>query len=308
MNVVDKFYDLIDECCMKLNEKLNLNYFDALIRVSNDIINDEIDTSKLEEDDITLLDSKYQELFRLTITNEEVRLAMQLLIIKAMKHINMNLDIMTPDYISYIIGYIINAYFKKQKQISILDVEVGTGNLINTVSNFIENETSLVGVENNSLLINLCKANSELQNNEISLYFQDTLTKIIETVDVAIGDLDCEVKDNKYYPYEIINNYINNIDEDGLFIYLIENDFFNKEQMSLFKTNFKGTLLGLIVLPKELFNENHIGKSLLIGSPRQFKNFEMMIMQLSNINNKNKFYEDINEIQEWIKKIKEIEK
>ena len=40
------------------------------------------DTSKLEEDDIALLDSKYQELFQLTITNEEVRLAMQLLIIK----------------------------------------------------------------------------------------------------------------------------------------------------------------------------------------------------------------------------------
>ena len=82
----------------------------------------------------------------------------------------------------------------------------------------------------------------------------------------------------------------------------------NNYQHNNNKTNFKGTLLGLIVLPKELFNENHIGKSLLIGSPRQFKNFEMMIMQLSNINNKNKFYEDINEIQEWIKKIKEIEK
>ena len=215
MNVIDKFYDLIDECTMLLNEKLHLNYFDGLIRVANDIING-IDVSKLDDEDIDKLDAKYQEINNLTITNEEVRQAMQLLIIKAMKHINMNLEIMTPDYVSFIIGYIIDSYFKNQKEVNILDVEVGTGNMITTISNFIKNETNLIGVENNKLLVNLCKANCEMQNNEISLYFQDTLTKLIETVDVAIGDLDCEIKDNKYYPYEIINNYLPNIDDEGI--------------------------------------------------------------------------------------------
>jgi len=307
MNVIDKFYDLIDEACMLLNEKIKLSYFDALIRVSNDIVN-EVDDSKLEDSDITLLQEKYDQVMNLTITNEEVRQAMQLLIIKAMKHINMNLEIMTPDYINYIIGYIINSYYKNQKKVSILDVEVGTGNLITTVANFIENEVNLIGVENNRLLINLCKANCELQNNDISLYFQDTLTKLTEKVDVAIGDLDCVCQDNKYYPYEIINNYLPNIDNEGLFVYLIENDFFNKEQINEFKKNFKGTLLGLIVLPKELFNKNHIGKSILVGSPLQLKNFEMMVLQMAGINEQEKFYNNINEIQEWIKKIKEIEK
>ena len=147
-----------------------------------------------------------------------------------------------------------------------------------------------------------------MQNHEISLYFQDTLTKLIETVDVAIGDLDCEIKDNKYYPYEIINNYLPNIDDDGIFIYLIENDFFNKVQINDFKSKFKGTLLGLIVLPNGLFNKNHIGKSILVGSPLQLKNFDMMVMQMASINEQDKFYDNINEIQEWIKKIKEIEK
>ena len=307
MNIIDKFYDLIDECCMLLNEKIKLNYFDALIRVANDIVY-EIDESKLDEQDIAFLVEKYNVLTSLTITNEEVRQAMQLLIIKAMKHINMNLEIMTPDYVSFIIGYIIDSYFKNQKEVSILDVEVGTGNMITTISNFIKNETNLIGVENNKLLVNLCKANCEMQNNEISLYFQDTLTKLIETVDVAVGDLDCEIKDNKYYPYEIINNYLPNIDDEGIFIYLIENDFFNKEQINDFKSKFKGTLLGLIVLPNGLFNKNHIGKSILVGSPLQLKNFDMMVMQMASINEQEKFYNNINEIQEWIKKIKEIEK
>ncbi len=307
MKVIDKFYDLIDECAMLLNEKLHLNYFDSLIRVSNDILNG-IDVSKLEEEDINILEENYQKINTLTITNEEVRQVMQLLIIKAMKHINMNLELMTPDYINYIIGYIINSYFKNQKNVSILDVEVGTGNLITTVSNFLENETSLIGVENNKLLINLCKANCDLQNNEISLYFQDTLTKITEDVDVAIGDLDCSTVNNKYYPYEIILNYLPNIDDEGLFIYLIENDFFNKKQINEFKKKFTGTLLGLIVLPNELFNKNHIGKSILVGSPKQLTKMEMMVMQMSTIKDQDKFYHNINEMQEWIKKIKEIEK
>ena len=118
MNIIDKFYDLIDECCMLLNEKIKLNYFDALIRVANDIVY-EIDESKLDEQDIAFLVEKYNVLTSLTITNEEVRQAMQLLIIKAMKHINMNLEIMTPDYVSFIIGYIIDSYFKNQKEVSI---------------------------------------------------------------------------------------------------------------------------------------------------------------------------------------------
>lgn len=306
MNVVDQFYDLIDECCMKLNEKLHLNYFDCLVRVANDILY-EVNDSKLEEDDLKFLEEKYDQLPNIKITNEEVRLAMQLLIIKAMKHINMNLEIMTPDYINYIIGYLVNSYYKEtKKKVSILDVEVGTGNLINTISNFSEFETNLIGVENNQLLIDICKANTELQNNEITLYFQDVLTTFLEEADVIVGDLDCDTKENKYYPYEIILNYLPNLNKDGIFIYLIENDFFTKEQINNFKKDFQGTFLGLIVLPQNLFNKDHIGKSLLIGTSKKLTSFEMMIMQLSDINNKDKFYKDLEEIQNWIKKIKEI--
>lgn len=306
MNVVDQFYDLIDECCMKLNEKLHLNYFDSLIRVVNDILY-EVDDSKLDEEDLNFLEEKYNQLPNIKITNEEVRLTMQLLIIKAMKHVNMNLEIMTPDYINYIVGYLINSYYNgSQKKITVLDVEVGTGNLINTISNYVEVDTNLIGVENNKMLIELCKANTEFQNNEIELYFQDVLTTFLGEADVIVGDLDCETKDGKFYPYEIILNYLPNLNEDGIFIYLIENDFFTKEQMNDFKNKFNGTFLGLIVLPSNLFHKNHVGKSLLIGTGKKLTSFEMMIIQLSDLNNKEKFYSDLEEIQKWIKKIKEI--
>ena len=183
MNVVDKFYDLIDECCMLLYEKIHLNYFDSLVRVCKDITI-EINDARLDDEDVEILKSKYDELTSLTITN-------------AMKHVNMRLDLMTPDYINYIIAYFVNYYCESKKNISILDVESGTGNLINAVSNFITMDANLVAVEHNKDLVELCKVSSDMQNNEIEIYFQDVLNKINGTFDCIIGDLDCEEKDNK---------------------------------------------------------------------------------------------------------------
>lgn len=304
MNVVDKFYDLIDECCMLLYEKLHLNYFDSLVRVCKDITV-EIDDSRLDDEDVEFLESKYQELINISITNEEVRQAMQLLIVKAMKHVNMRLDLMTPDYINYIIGYLLNYYFKDKDEVSILDVESGTGNLINAISNFVAFDTRLVAVEHNKDLVELCKVNSDIQNNKIEIYFQDVLNKINDCFNVIIGDLDCEEVDNKYYPYEIISLYLNNLQNDGIFIYLIENDFFTKKQLGDFKEKFFGTLVGLIVLPNELFQKDHVGKSLLIGTSQKLDHFDMVIMQMPNINNQEKFYNGLEEIKIWIDKVKE---
>ena len=74
---------------------------------------------------------------------------------------------------------------------------------------------------------------SQMVYEERAYHLNETAAQINETVDVAIGDLDCEIKDNKYYPYEIINNYLPNIDDEGIFIYLIENDFcIDKEKIS----------------------------------------------------------------------------
>ena len=304
MNVVDKFYDLIDECCMLLYEKIHLNYFDSLVRVCKDITV-EINEARLDDEDVETLKSKYDELTSLTITNEEVRMAMQLLIIKAMKHVNMRLDLMTPDYINYIIAYFVNYYCKDKKHISLLDVESGTGNLINAVSNFITMDADLVAVEHNKDLVELCKVSSDMQNNEVDIYFQDVLNKINGTFDCIIGDLDCEEKDNKYLPYEIICAYTENLKEDGIFIYLIENDFFTKSQLQEFKKKFEGTLLGLVVLPNELFQKDHVGKSLLIGTKQKLNHFEMVAMQMPSVNNKEKFYNSLEEIKIWIDKVKE---
>ncbi len=304
MNNVDKFYDIVDNACMYLHSKIKINYFDALVRVGNDLLN-EIDVSKIDDEDVKVLEKYYNQINQLNLLNEEVRQAMELLIVKAMKHINMSLDLMTPDYICYLFGFLINSFLDNTSYSqTIMDVEVGTGNLINAISNFIEMDVNLIGIDNNEKLIALSNVNSELQNNEISLYYQDVLNPIMDVVDVVIGDLDTN-NNEQYLPYAIINHYLQNIKEKGLFIYLIENDFFNNQGIEQFKKDFKGTLLGLIVLPPDLFQNNHIGKSILIGSPRYLKGFEMMVMQMPSLENKELFNKSIQNINQWIKRVKE---
>ena len=106
-------------------------------------------------------------------------------------------------------------------------------------------------------------------------------------------------------PYEIINNYTHNVRDKGLFMYLVQNDFFSKQGIENFKTTFKGTFLGLILLPEDLFQKGHIGKSILIGSPRKLKNFDMMVIQMPNLEDTEKFKNNITDINKWIKKVKE---
>lgn len=305
MNNVNKYYFLFDKACMLLYEKLNIDYLNCFIRVSNDILMG-VDESKLDDKSIKKLESIYKDITSFEITNDEVRQANELLIIKCLKHVNGSLDLMTPDYICYLFSFIIEKLFEgRSLDVSIMDVEVGSGNLLNSISNYVSFNTLLYGVENNEMMVKICQANCDTQGNDAVIYYQDTLHYINDIVDVVVGDIDSVYVSNNYMPYKIINKYLNNLGDDGYFIYLIENDFFSKNEISEFKNEFNGTFLGLIVLPDELFNTNHVGKSILIGTNRKMTEVDMMILKLTGLKNKEKFSNEIKELEKWIDKIKE---
>ena len=103
---IDLFFELFDSACMALYEDINIDYLEALIRVGNDLIF-EVDDSRISEETYNKIFSIYNDLVNVSFTNEEIRLALELLIVKAFKHKNMPLDLMTPDTISYFISIII---------------------------------------------------------------------------------------------------------------------------------------------------------------------------------------------------------
>ncbi len=305
----DEFYELFDQACMILNERLHIDYLSCLIRVGKDILY-QINDQKLEDEDITKLTNIYHKINQETFMNEEIRQAMELLVVKAFKHIGYSLDLMTPDYVCYLFAYFIQKLMKIEEDNTIntftmLDVGLGTSNLSNAISNYLPCDINRIGVEKDQRLVELSQIFSDLQGNDIKIYYQDYLKEITDLCSIVIGDLDDETVDDKYLPYEVICHYNNNIKEDGYFLYMIPNNFFNNEHLPSFKQNFKGTLLGLVVLPQELFQKNHIGKSILIGTSQYISSFDMMVVQMPIVQKQNEFHETLKKIEKWIESLEE---
>lgn len=275
---VDLFYELFDEAAMLHYEVLGLKYLDAFMRVAEGILFEKMDP-RFGEKDIRKLKRIYDKIAASDFYNEEIRLALELLLVKGFKHQNMSLDLMTPDSINYLFVKIIAGLFPG-RPISILDTALGTGNLLSAVHNNIENETELFGIEKDEKLAELSRLASDLQGAELTVYCQDALRDVFELADVVIGDIDSYfMEDNlplddelyqkgvRYFPYLLLEKRLKNIKPEGYFIYLLDNDFFSKPKSDIFKAwlEKEARFPGLILLPKAITQAPHPGKCILIG-------------------------------------------
>ena len=294
----DLFYDVIDEACMLLYEELNLNYLDGLIRVSNDIL-DGIDDSRLEEAKVKKLEAIYNKLEGHTFSNEDIRLAFNLLLIKGLKHASYRLDILIPDSIGLIFASIIRKFYEAFPSINMLEVNAKTANLTNTIANFLDLDIYCFAQEEDAKLASIIKAFSNLQDRNIVVYNNNILDPLEISADVIIGHLSSLVKDDKYIPYKAASKLMRYLEEDGLFIFLIDNDFFSYPDLNEFRNSFTGTLLGLLMLPESMFSST-ITKSILIGSKKQIADFEMLVVNMPSLNDQEKMKEMMAKIENWI--------
>lgn len=297
---VDLYYNLIDKACMLLYKELNMNYLNALIRVSRDLTIS-FDDSLLEKGAIKKLEQIYEQIEQEDFVNEDIRLALELLVVKGLKHLNYyNLDVLTPDTLNYLFAFLVQELF--DKKITILDITLKTGNMINCIANYISCESNLIGIEKESLLSEISRGFSELQGNQILIYNNQVVDPILDYVDVVIGELKSEIVNDEFLPYKLILKFMDNLNEDGYFIYLIDNDFFKQKVINDFRRKFNGTFLGLIVLPDSLFINQ--SKSILIGCKELKQNFEMLVMNIKDIKDKNEMQKTFTYLKKWIKELK----
>ena len=307
---IDLYYDLFDEAIMLLYDNLGIDYLRGFLRVYNDISLNQINTHLLEDEVIEKLEKIESNITEVNVLNEEVRKALLLIIIKAFKHCKMNLDTITPDFVCYIFANLIKLMSEDRSDdiFSILDVNMGTGNLLNLISNNLNQDYLFTGIEKDEDLIRIAEATSDLQGNDIRLCLNDCLDNIELRADVIIGDLDCSYQNDKYLPYEIILKYqkafLKNDRNDNFMIFMVDNDFFNQKGVEDFRSQFKGTICGLIVLPIELFQNK--GKSILIINQKYFEKFDTMLINWPRPNEEDKMYDMLLKLNEWIKNIKKI--
>ncbi|MEG0380492.1 MAG: class I SAM-dependent methyltransferase, partial [Kurthia sp.] len=219
-------------------------------------------------------------------TKEDIRKAIQLAILKGMrKNVQPNHQ-MTPDSLGFLAGYFVEQFFEKtlaeQKQITVLDPTIGTGNLMLTVMNHLDGKIEGAGVEIDELLIQLAAAAGDLQQQPIALYRQDALQNLmVEPVDGVVCDLpigfypdteyaekfEIHSEDGMTFAHHLLIEQSMNYTKDGGYLFfLVPNNLFESEQAPLLYSYVQkhAWIQAVVQLPENLFKQKEMGKSLFI--------------------------------------------
>lgn len=292
------------------------NYYECLLKIIDYYLGKiELDIEEEVLNKINdLIDSLDDKLEGYSLTNEEMRRALLLLDINGFKHLNFPLDYITPDVIGTICTYIIGSIYSQN--INLLDFNFGVGNLAFYIANNLEQDINIYGVENHSLLVDVSAHKADMMEQELILYHQDALDVLPKDMDVIVSDVatndyenanyhsDLYDKGVRYFPYLAIERYLD-VENDPLFIYIIDNNFFQKEGADKFKEmlNTKGQILSLVALPTNFFLNEEDAKSILILKKKkeEVSSLGSSVYMLPKIEEKEAFMKTINDIVEHIK-------
>ena len=302
---VDLFYDLIDKACMIYYNDIKRDYLEAFISFTNALING-LDEPKLSNKAVQKLEKIINQISSQDFLNEEVRLAVELVLIKGYKHRNLLLDFLTPDGVSYIFSFIVNSIINNDSkykdlddddfdEVVVMDTVMGAGNMLNTIINNGARSITGIGIERDILLANLAKSLAEIIDNDIIVNVQDAKVKFNALADIIVGDFG-ETED----VYDIILARLDNILNNGYFAYMVNNDFFtiatNEFKEALLK---EATLMGLIVLPSNFVKKGHVGKSIIVGKKEILKDYQMSVISIDeNLSDMNNVAKKINKMFE----------
>lgn len=289
---VDLFYNYIDEACMAYYKDIKMDYLDAFVEFGKTLI-EGYENPKLSQRTANKIAKIIDSINKNDFLNEEVRLALELILVKGFKHRNVSLDFLTPDAINYLIYYICEKIANNHSDdIVILDTVLGTGNLIQTVINNLTKEVQAIGIELDAGLANIAKAFNDFTDNDLVININNAKNRINTLASIVIGDFG-ESSD----VYDIILNRLDNIKKDGYFIYVINNDFFSKAPKGFKEIlSSQATLLGLILLPYDFVQEGHVGKSIIIGKNEVLLDYQMAIITIDDLKNAESVKEEIKKI------------
>ncbi|PFN75240.1 SAM-dependent methyltransferase [Bacillus sp. AFS076308] len=283
MNIspIEELFTLFNETALILQEELACSYLEALAETGENLFQGAILQEELSELTVKRLKKQYSELSLDNFSNEDIRKAFQLVILKGMKENVQPNHQMTPDSVGMLVGYLVEKFMQKPS-FRLLDPAVGTGNLLTTVINHSRKQISSIGVEIDDILIKLAYVNANLQGHPIQFFNQDSLESLfIDPVDAVIADLpigyypndvraaDYQLKSDTGHSYShhlFIEQSVRHTNPGGYLFFLVPNGLFESEQAPLLHEYIKDHLYiqGLLQLPTSIFKTKSSAKSILI--------------------------------------------
>jgi site-specific DNA-methyltransferase (adenine-specific) len=300
-NNTELFFETYLKAIDYLYDLLKLKYFDLFNLVSNELLNGEV--SMFDEADNKALEEILSPLRNIDLTPEEIRKALQSLVLKGLKEEKINNGDITPDTIGYLFAYLISK-FNNKDNIKILDPIAGFGNLLFTIALALDKSIDLYAIENNIRYIEVMKNISNLLQIETKIYSENTLTSNLSGMDFIVGDFNYYDLDSNgaYFPYETILHHVLSLKDEGIMIYCVPDDFFSFDKNQEFKKKLSEntSIIGLIELPDEMFNKDK--KAILILQKKLYKDKKCLMVKLPSFNDLNEFNKQIKYIEAWFEK------
>jgi len=252
------------------------------------------------------------------VQKEDIRKAIQLAILKGMKeHVQAHHQ-MTPDSLGLLVGYFVEQLTKDKERVKILDPAAGTGNLLFTVLNFLQDKATSSAVEIDDMLIRLAASTGDLLQQPVTLYRQDALQPLmIDPVDIVISDLpvgyypddktaagfELKAKEGMSFAHHLlIEQSLRHTVEGGFLVFLVPQGIFESPQAKDLHAYFANHawIHAVVQLPVNLFKNEAHAKSILVlqkKSSELKQPKEVLLAKVPNMSNKEAmslFFEKVN--------------
>lgn len=187
----------------------------------------------------------------------------------------------TPDAIGLWFTVLAETYFAKQETAQIMDVTVGTGNLLATVALSLQQKDKEViasGIENDDTMITIASGVAALTEMDWNLTHADAMTVSAPNQQMIIGDLPVG-----YYPGEVADDFVTKATEGrslvhqvlieqamrqlrvgGLGLFLVPVNALESKDLLKYFADESVHFQGMVQLPEKLFTDAKQAKSILM--------------------------------------------
>lgn len=302
-NQLELFYDCLDASNNVLYEALHSDYFSLIEKTVQNILAGEVLTD-VEEPFLRRLNEIYATIAEVDFSVEDVRKAMQAIVLKGLKEMNLPNGSTTPDTLGIFMAYLITK-LTNSSEISILDPLCGTGNLLLTIANHLDKNCHLYACDHDLWMTKLTSLTSNLLSLNVEIYFQDTFQLNLRNMDFIVFDLPNEAKTQEnYFPYEAILHYKEMLKDGGAIIGIIGNDFFDYDKDQRFKKKLLEdcSIIGIVELPDAMFTSKP--KSILVIEKKVQDKKNCFMVKLPSFSNVKEFNNALLDIEAWFEKNK----
>lgn len=325
---VTALYDQINEATLTLKTALKVPYLDALIETCDNLENNghvNVENDAPDKETVAKLKQLYSLINLHQYDADQIRQAWQLAVLKGMRdqHIEANKQL-TPDAIGLLVVFLIETFTKLNNNDQILDLAVGTGNLLATILNHLQSDLNIkltgIGIDNDEDLLALASSGFALEKLDVNLYHQDSMDSLmVKNAAIAVSDLpvgyypqDNKVKNfathaenlHSYAHHLLIEQSMHYVKPNGFGFFIVPSQLFSSDQAKLLMNWMSKEVYfqGLLNLPKSFFMSESAQKSVLVlqkpgDQAKQAKT--VLVGEFPDFHKREEFSAFLQQIRQW---------